>query len=89
MNRYDEQNIKYTAMIPSDYVEELKSLAASHAIPSVNQGIRLAIAKFIDEQKKIAYERQLKEAAEDESFIKRTMDCQNDFSEIDGDELLW
>lgn len=79
------KNIKYTAVLPSDYVKELKELASEKIIPSVNFGIRLAIENYISERKKELYQKQMKEAAKDEGFMKRTLETQDAFINVDNE----
>ena len=78
-----ETSIKYTAVLPKVCIEEMKDLTEKKIVPSVSQGIRLAIEHFIALQKQQAYVNDLKKAAQDEAFIKRTMDTQDDFSDAD------
>jgi hypothetical protein len=78
-------NLKYTAVLPNEYVSELKALAAKKIIPSVNYGIKKAVAKYLEESKKEIYEKSMAEAAKDKNFLKRTSDCQNDFINVDSE----
>lgn len=76
-------SIKYTVALPSEYISELKELASKKIIKSVNNGIKIAIEKYIQQEKKELYERSMTEAAKDEDFLKRTLDCQKDFANVD------
>jgi hypothetical protein len=58
----------------------MKNLADKKIVPSVSQGIKLAVENFIAFQKQQTYANSLKEARNDNAFIKRTMDTQNDFA---------
>jgi hypothetical protein len=82
------KNIKYTAVLPNEYVAELKELAAIKFIPSVNFGIRLAVENFITESKNELYQKQMEKAAEDKQYIRRTMETQEAYEvvedEVDG-----
>lgn len=78
-----KHNIKYTAVLPSECVDDLKDLASNNFIPSVNFGIRLAVERFVSQSRRELYEKHIKEAAEDKEFINRTLDAQNAFSEPD------
>ena len=80
-----ESSIKYTTVLPKACIDEMKYLAAKKIVPSVSQGIRLAIENFITTQKQHEYANSLIEAANDNAFIKRTMDTQNDFAVVDGE----
>jgi len=79
----NELAIKYTTMLPKTCIDEMKNLTDKKIVPSVSQGIRLAIENFITIQKQHEYTNNLKNAAKDAAFIKRTMDTQNDFSYVD------
>ena len=77
-------NIRYTAVLPEKDVLMLKELVSSKVIPSVNSGIREAIESYIETCKRERYARLMQEAAQDKEFMKRTMDAQNAFREVDG-----
>jgi predicted RND superfamily exporter protein len=77
------QNIKYTTVLPVEYVESLKELAGEKAIPSINSGIREAVEQYLIHKKRELYEAQMIEASKDEEFIKRTMEAQSDFDFVD------
>lgn len=79
------QNIKYMAVLPNEYVLELKELAAKKFIPSVNFGIRLAIENFITESKSELYQKQMEAAAKDKRFINRTIETQEAFTNADSE----
>jgi len=79
------KNIKYTAVLPSDYVNELKELASKKIIPSVNFGIRLAIENYISQSKKESYQKQMNAAAKDEGFMKRTLETGDAFKNVDNE----
>jgi hypothetical protein len=80
-----KQTIKYTATISEESIQELKMLAEKKVIPSVNYAIREAIEEYIVLTKKQLYEKQMQEAAEDEQFQKRTLDCGKDFTFVDSE----
>lgn len=80
---YNDKNIKYTTVLPSEYVLELKELAEKKFIPSVNFGIRLAVENFIIESKSEIYQKQMEAAAEDKKFITRTLATQEAFENVD------
>jgi len=63
----------------------MKNLADKNIVPSVSQGIRLAIENFIATQKQFEYVNDLKDATTDPAFIKRTMDAQDDFIFVDSE----
>ena len=80
-----ETSIKYTTVLPKVCIDEMKSLVDEKIVPSVSQGIRLAIENFVISQRQAAYTNSLKDAASDIAFIKRTIDTQNDFTSIDSE----
>ena len=82
-----ETTVKYTAVLPRTCMDGLKTLAKRNAIPSVNQGIRLAVEDFVRKQEKLAYEQAMREAAGDPAFLKRTMDTQDAFANADAEGL--
>ena len=81
-------SVKYTTVLPREYVNELKKLAEKKVIPSVNQGIRLAVDGFIAQHKQLEYKLAMQEAAADKAFIKRTLDTQEAFvfSDAEGSD---
>jgi hypothetical protein len=80
-----EASVKYTAVVPSVFMDELKLLAEKKVIPSVNQGIRLAVEDFVLFHKQRTYEFAMKEAATDKDFMRRTLETQEAFSAVDAD----
>ena len=80
-----EASVKYTTVLPKTCIDEMKDLADKKIVPSVSQGIRLAIENFIAFQKQQEYANSLKDAANDSAFIKRTLDTQNDFAVVDSE----
>lgn len=82
---YREATVKYTTILPRECLDELKHLTAIKIIPSVSQGIRLAVEDFVTVQKRRAYEDSMREAAGDAAFLKRTVDTQSDFAAVDAE----
>ena len=82
------QTVKYTAILPRDCVQELRNMAEEKIIPSVNQGIRAAVEDFVKAHKEREYRRSMREAAEDEAFVRRMTDTMKAFefadAELDG-----
>ena len=75
--------VKYTAVLPSDCIAELKELAEKKLIPSVNYGIRQAVERYIEQTKKDMYAHTMSEAMNDSDFISRTLETQKDFTSVD------
>ena len=82
-----ETTVEYTAILPRSCTDDLKLLTKRNMIPSVNQGIRLAVEDFIRGQERLVYEQSIREAAKDPAFIKRTMDAQEAFTNVDAEGL--
>ena len=74
---------KYTAVLPNEYIVELRELAAKKIIPSVNYGIKNAVEEYLEQLRKERYAKNMQEAAQDEEFLKRTLNCQRDFDFVD------
>jgi pantothenate kinase type III len=68
-------------------IDELKKLAEQKTIPSVNQGIRLAVDNFIAQVKQQEYELAMSKAGADASFLKRTLDMHNAFADSDSEGI--
>lgn len=82
-----QKTVKYTTVLPYDCVEELKEMAKKRRIASVNQGIRQAIERFISEEKKQQYAKEMMEAAQDPDYMARTLQTQEAFAAIDAEEM--
>ena len=79
------KTIRYTATLPSCYVDELKELAREKKIPSVNFAINEAVDEYLKSRKAAQYEALMKEAGRDQAFLARTAACAEDFSEVDSE----
>ena len=87
---YRESSVKYTTLLPRECLDELKAMTERKVIPSVNQGIRLAVESFVFDQKQRAYSEAMREAAADKAFIRRTLETQEDFAAADAEgESEW
>ena len=80
---------RFTATLPVCVIDELKALAKSNQIPSVNFAIRQAVEDYLAQAKKKQYDVMMKEAANDKAFMRRTAKCDEDFvfadSEVQGE----
>jgi hypothetical protein len=85
MKNAADVSIKYTTVLPAKYVAELKDLASKKIIPSVNFGIRSAVAHYIAECTREQYVQQMTEAAKDKKFMDRTLDTQDAYKDADGE----
>ena len=83
------ETTRFTATLPVSFIDELKALANSNQIPSVNYAIRQAVDDYLMQVRKRQYEAMMKEAAKDKAFMRRTAKCDNDFvfadSEVQGE----
>jgi len=84
-----ETTVKYTAVLPREYLDELRKMSEKKIISSVNQGIRAAVADFVTAHKRQEYFRAMKEAAGDKAFIERTMGTQQAFAAVDAEDGEW
>lgn len=76
-------NIKYTSVLPVEYVDSLKELVSSDSIPSINYGIREAVEQYLVLKKNEQYDAQMIEASKDKEFMKRTMKADSEFAYVD------
>ena len=76
-------SVKYTAVLPQEYLNELRRMTERNEIPSINQGIRTAVKDYVDAHRLSEYQREICEAAADKAFIKRTMDAQVAFEFVE------
>lgn len=79
-------SIKYTAVLPAEYVESLKRMAKRKEIPSVNYGIRQAVGNYLNDEKKARYEQAMRQAAQDNDYMARTLEAQEAFAAVDAEE---
>jgi len=83
----EDANVKYTIILPQTSIDILEAMTQSKMISSIDHGILLAIEDFIKAYKKMEYKVMMREAADDTSFIERTMKTQEDFSKVDVEGL--
>lgn len=74
------KTVRFTATLPSVYIDELKQLTKDRQIPSVNFAIRQAVDEYLKQSKKREYDELMKAAANDKAFMERTAKCAEDFS---------
>ncbi len=79
--------VRYTTVLTTKQVNELKKMAQEAQIPSVNAGIRMAIEDFIKAQKKLIYEQKMQEASEDKDYMDRIAEAEADFALVDNEEM--
>ena len=79
------ETTRFTATLPSVYLDELKEMAKEKRIPSVNFAINEALEAYIKSRKAAQYEALMKEAGRDEAFLARTASCAEDFKVVDSE----
>jgi len=84
----DDQNIKYTVVLPVEYVSDLKRLAADKVVPSVNAAIREAVETYIVNRKHEEYVKGMTAASKDPAFMESIRDIQKAFEYADN-EVDW
>ena len=65
--------------------EELKFLVKEKQVPSINYAIKKAIDDYLEQTKKLEYDKLMSEAGKDKDFLMRTIQCSEDFNEIDNE----
>lgn len=81
--RSRNNSVKYTTVLPAEYIAGLKQLVSENVITSINQGIRYAVEDFITQKRKELYNLQMAEASKDSGFLERTTTAQKDFEFAD------
>ena len=90
LSRIAKENVKYTAILRTECLKELRKMAEKKVIPSVNQGIRSAVEDFVKTHRMSDYHQGILEAANDKAFIKRTIDSQKAYQFVDAEtESQW
>ena len=79
------ETVRYTATLPLTHVDELKELAKTKEIPSVNFAINEALDEYLKNRKAVQYEALMREAGRDAAFLARTIRCAEDFSAVDNE----
>ena len=82
-----QENIKYTAVLPSKCLDALRGMVRENKIASVNQGIRRAVETYVAEQKKQWYAQEMLKAGKDPEFLARTLETQAAFAAVDSEGL--
>ncbi len=77
--------MKSTINLNKYYKEQLEYFVKIKALDSVTEGINLAIEAFVKEKQKELYAAQMKKAAADADFVKRTVGTQQAFENVDAD----
>ena len=77
--------VKSTVNLNRSYKEQLELLVKNNQVASITEGINCALAMYLKHVKKVAFEQKMKEAANDQEFIERTMTVQREFEQIEFD----
>ncbi|MCL2343620.1 MAG: hypothetical protein FWC62_06965 [Firmicutes bacterium] len=79
------ETVRYTATLPTVYIEELKEMAKEKKVPSVNYAINKALEGYLKDQKAARYAALMREAGRDPAFLARTVSCSEDFKAVDSE----
>ena len=80
-----QKTTRYTAALPTEYINELRELAKEQIVPSVNYAINEAVCEYLRVRKSARYEALMREAGKDEAFLSRTLASDADFIDVDGE----
>ena len=80
--------VKSTVNLNKYYKEQLELFVRMKQISSVTEGINAALGAYVKKTQKDIYESQMRAAAQDKSFIERTMSAQRDFENLDNKDRL-
>lgn len=75
--------VKTTVKLNKYYKEQLEYLVEIGELDSVTEGINIAIEEFVKAKQKELYAVAMKTAAQDPSFLQRTMGTQKEFEKLD------
>ncbi|WP_312700875.1 hypothetical protein [Sedimentibacter sp.] len=81
----NKKTVRYTATLTEETFEELKFLVKEKQVPSINYAIKKAIDDYLEQTKKLEYDKLMSEAGKDKDFLMRTIQCSEDFNEIDNE----
>jgi len=77
------ETIKSTIYINKSNKNELERLVSLNYLDSITEGINKAIEEYIKNVKKELYLKEMQEAGKDKDYLKRTLESQNDFNDVD------
>ena len=77
--------VKSTINLNKYYKEQLEHLVRIKALGSVTEGINIAVENYVRAKQKELYAEQMKKAASDPEFLKRTLGTQKAFEKSDAD----
>lgn len=77
--------VKSTINLNRRYKEQLEYLVSIKKLDSVTEGINLAVADYVKAQRMELYIEQMRMAAKDSDFTKRTLSAQADFGSSDAE----
>ena len=79
------ESVKSTVNISSSLRAELDRYVALKIVPSFSSGVNNAIKAYVKELRRIEYDKQMEEAANDKDFMQRTMDCHLEMTSFDSE----
>jgi hypothetical protein len=77
------KNVTFT--LPVDLIEKLRKYARDKEIPSINAGVREALAEYSIKIEQEILHKKMKEASKDRLFMKDLEDSMKDFEGIDNE----
>lgn len=81
MQRVKKKN--HTFFLPEDLLEKYRAFSSMDYIPSMNEGVRIALEEYAKRlEKKLLYD-QMKDASEDEMFMEDLENTMKAFREVD------
>ena len=79
---------EFISRMSESEAEQLELFVRMKQISSVTEGINAALEAYVKKTQKDIYESQMRAAAQDKSFIERTMSAQRDFENLDNKDRL-
>ncbi len=85
MQRVKKKN--HTFFLPEDLLDKYRKFSSMDYIPSINEGVRLALEEYAKRlEKKLLY-KQMKEASEDQMFMEDLEKTMKAFKEVDTETM--
>ena len=77
--------VKSTFQLSKYYKEQLEYFVQIKELDSVTEGINIAVENYVKAKQRELYAAEMKMAAADPEFVKRTMGTQKEFAKSDAD----
>lgn len=81
------QSVKCTININAELKGQLDNLVAQKYVGSFTDGVNSAIALYLKTVRRELYAKQMEKAKDDKDFMDRTISSQEEFSNIDAEDL--